>query len=234
MAEGRVWSGAWARRFEALGAAGVLGFVSGCGARDPAALPPAAPSAWTVVASRPSAAPEALGTRRWLEDRALGRSGLACGDCHAVSASGLRTSPRLDGAAARGSLWSGATTDLPIAVNLCVERYLDRPALTPPALDALVSAVASLPTQVGGGLGPGHVDGALLYDAACRHCHEDGPAGPVLTTRWPRRQLVDVIRGQDRPAHPATHMPAFTTETLPDAALDVLVEFIADAPTRAR
>jgi hypothetical protein len=27
---------------------------------------------------------------------------------------------------------------------------------------------------------------------------------------------------------------AFTTETLPDAALDVLVEFIADAPTRAR
>jgi mono/diheme cytochrome c family protein len=123
---------------------------------------------------------------------------------------------------------------LPIAVNLCVERYLDRPALTPPTLDALVSAVTALPAQVGGGLDPGRVDGAHLYDAACRHCHEDGPAGSVLIRRWPRRQLVDVIRGQDRPAHPATHMPAFTTATLSDAALDALVEFIADAPTRAR
>ncbi len=232
MTEGRGWSGLALRCRAGWAVVGALGV--GCGAPEPAVLPAAAPSAWVVVTSKTNPASAQASAQVSLEDRALGRSGLACADCHAIRAGAVRPAPRLDGALTRDSLWSGATPNVAVALNLCVERYLDRPALAPPMLDALVSALTALPALSDDVRGSAPVDGARLYDTACRHCHEDGPAGGVLATRWTRDAITAVVRGSNRPAHPATHMPAFDAQTLPEPALTALVDFVVDASTRAR
>ena len=71
---------------------------------------------------------------------------------------------------------------------------------------------------------------AALYDAACRHCHEAGPAGPVLGRPWRRSALRQRIRGRDRARHPSTLMPAFTEAHLPEPALTALIGWIVDTP----
>jgi len=224
----RAWSARWLVALAACAAAGCGGPV------EHAALPEAALSPWRVESAPAPVAP----TPERLRDRSVGRSGFACADCHATGDDAVRPAPRLVGTSTRTSLWSGATDSWVVAVNLCVERYLDRPALPSPEVDGLVAAIHALPrlepTGAASSAALAPIDGAGLYDAACRHCHEGGPAGPVLSTRWTPRALTVLVRGWDRPAHPATHMPAFGTETLSDAALAALVEFVADAPAKAR
>jgi mono/diheme cytochrome c family protein len=69
-----------------------------------------------------------------------------------------------------------------------------------------------------------------VYDAACRHCHERGPAGPVLGGPFTALQVARTVRGLDRPDHPATHMPRFHTHRLDDGRLADVVLAVVESP----
>jgi mono/diheme cytochrome c family protein len=209
-------------------------------------LPEDAPSAWETHEDQNGdrTRGEAL-----LAARALGRSGFACLDCHAIAGAGLRPGPDLAGASSRGSLWSGATTQVSVAVGLCVERYLDRPALESAPRADLVAALRALPPgatplappapaslpelRADPAAGGDRTRGLAVYDAACRHCHEDGPAGPALGGPFSALQVARTIRGLDRPDHPATHMPRFESTRLDDNALADVVLAVVESPASA-
>ena len=243
-----------------LAAAALAASVAACGAGAPPSLPPESPTPWTARAVTAPATPQAL------EDRRLGTTGYACVDCHALGGSEtpLRPGPPLGGLAERKRLWSGSTESPEVAVNLCVERWLARPALDAAALGGLLAALSTLPA--GGrpdtpetpetpetpapatapasdaaaanpadlaGLPEGDAKrGAALYDAACRHCHEGGPAGALWGRPWSRGALLMTIRGLDRPRHPGTLMPPFSARVLPDSDLADLGTALADAAGR--
>lgn len=223
--------------------------VLACGSGAPPRLPP--PSATPWAAGGTTAAATEGPARARLDDRGLGRSGLACTDCHgtAETLDVLRPAPRLSGLPARLPLWSGLAPSVEVAVNLCVERWLARPALTGAALADLAAAAGA-----GAGVGappaapvsaPAPVDesaerpegdahrGRAIYDAACRHCHEEGPGGALWGRAWARAALARTVRGLDRPRHPGTLMPPFGPEVLSDDALDDLTTALADAVTPA-
>lgn len=220
----------------------VVGLTS-CGGDALPRLPDDAPSAWGshIEASGDRERGHAL-----LASRALGRSGLSCLDCHAVAGSTLRPGPDLAGVAGRAPLWSGATHRVSVAVDLCVERYLDRPALEPspradvvealralpagPPADAHVAPVNPAELREDPARGGDRTRGRAVYDAACRHCHEAGPAGPVLGGPFTALQVARTIRGLDRPDHPATHMPRFDARRLDDGALADAVLAVVESP----
>lgn len=201
-----------------------LAAFAGCGPHPPP-LPPPLP---TVVAdddSTPDAQP--VEQPELLRDRALGRTGLACADCHPVpGAAALRPAPPLDRETPRPGAWSGRASSRAAAIALCVERHLARPTPPAAALDALTRALDHAPAAAP----PAPTEPAALYDAACRHCHEAGPAGPVLGRRWRRAALRRRIRGLDRHRHPSTLMPALTEAHLPEPALSALIGWIVDTP----
>lgn len=192
---------------------------------------------------------EAVPASPRLDDRRLGRSGLACVDCHATTATmdALRPAPPLSGLAARMPLWSGLAPTVEVAVNLCVERWLMRPSLTGAPLATLASAAdgPGAPTGAKPAAVPAdaHADaestlpegdparGRVLYDAACRHCHEQGPGTALWGRAWSRTVVARTVRGIDRPQHPGTLMPPFGPEVLSDAALADLTTALADAAT---
>lgn len=178
----------------------------GCGPATPQ-LPPTPPAAAIAPGDPAIGAP-------LLRDRTLGRSGLACADCHAVDAP--RPAPPLSGATADGVSW-------------CVERYLRRPALDPTrtghllaAAQAAAPASAALPS-----------DGDALYAQQCAGCHEGGPAEGLRGRPWSDDALRARIRGADRPPHPDSLMPPFPVGFLDDPALDRLVRSLERA-ARAR
>lgn len=187
-----------------------LAFASGCGPVPPP-LPPPLAAPLEVVPGAADRAP--------LADRGFGRSGLACLDCHRHTAPAIRPAPPLAGFTPPG--WRGRAPTAAAAITRCIERYQHQPARADAvadlvaALDAPATAAPSLPT-----------DPAALYAAACRHCHEDGPAGAVLGRPHRAAALRAVIRGADRSPHPRALMPPYDPSTLPDAALDALVEWL--------
>jgi mono/diheme cytochrome c family protein len=215
--------------------------LGACGAGAPPQLPAQAPTPRTAVAAASPATPAAL------RDRTLGTTGYACVDCHGLGEPGHRPGPDLAGVSARTGLWSGTAETLPVAVNRCVERWLARPSLDAGALGGVVAALAALPAGASAPSASGAADatdatelpegdavrGAALYDAACRHCHEGGPAGPLWGRAWARPALIRTVRGADRPAHPGTLMPAFATSALTDAQLADLTTALADGAAPA-
>ncbi len=151
-----------------------------------------------------------------LRDRSLGRTGLACADCHALNDSELRPGPPLRSRA-------GAS---PPAINRCIERYLARPALEPQPLGDLVAALeASAPATEPA---PVEATPAALYDAACRHCHEDGPGPAVVGCAWRPVELERIVRGDPRTFHPAGLMPPFPRERLGDSQMRLLSGWLAE------
>ncbi len=213
-----------------------------CGSGAPPRLPLPSTTPWSAVVGESTAPSDPTG----LSDRRLGRTGLACLDCHRAPGASepLRPAPPLGGLGARGSFWSGLAPSAAVAVNLCVERWLSRPALEGAALAALVAA-ADGPAPPAGEASPppstaAKADladlpegdagrGRALYDAACRHCHEDGPGGALWGRAWSRGALARTVRGLDRPRHPGTLMPTFDAASLPDASLADLTTALADA-----
>lgn len=185
---------------------GAMAGLWGCGSPTPRL--PGAPARATLPAG------DAERGVALLTDRALGRTGLACADCHPVTT--WRPAPSLTAATAERVDW-------------CVERYLHRPALTATALADVLAAAATL-----GPHAPNATDPAALYAQACAHCHEAGPGEPVLGALWTRAHLTATIRGADRPAHPDTLMPFFDADALPDPALAALVDYVMQAPPRNR
>jgi cytochrome c2 len=226
-----------------LGGAVLAAGLCACGAGAPPKLPAEAPTPLTAVATPAPATPGAL------RDRSLGTTGYACADCHALGEPARRPGPALGGISGRSGLWSGTAETLPVAVNRCVERYLARPSLEGAALGGLVAALEALPAAATAGAtapGPARTEaeapelpegdsarGAGVYDAACRHCHEGGPAGPLWGRAWARPALIRTIRAWDRPAHPGTLMPAFGPGALPDIELADVTTALADAAAPA-
>ena len=180
-----------------------LGALTACGERPPRLPPPLPAANVDGVTGDP-----AEGAQR-LMDRGLGRTGFSCGDCHPVDGRLLRPAPALSSATAQ-------------KIHHCVERYLARPALSPQLMANLLRATEStsgraleVPTT-----------GRDLYDAACRHCHEDGPAGAILGRPFRVGSLRATIRGADRPPHPRTLMPSFPEAVLSEGDLRVLTEAV--------
>ena len=196
--------------------------ILGCG-EVPPTLPPPLPAPADVVPAPGDAARGAA----LLADRGLGRSGFACTDCHRVEAGGPpRPAPALVGVADAGPFWSGATSRLGEAANRCVERYLSRPSLGAQALgDVVASMRARSP-----GVARVADEGGALYDDACRHCHEEGPADAVAGCAWRRVDLRRALRGEGRAPHPASFMPAFPPERLEARALQTLTAWLLDPP----
>lgn len=190
-------------RMRSLGWWVALG-VFGCG--------PTAPRLPAVDAPRTVAPGDARLGQAALRDRALGRTGLACADCHSVDAP--RPGPALGAATADGIDW-------------CVERYLHRPALDGAQTGHLLAAAATL--------APADAlpsDGAALFAQQCAGCHAGGPAAPLEGRPWADDALRARIRGADRPRHPDGLMPPFPPAFLDDAALDRIVEHLANAARR--
>ena len=104
--------------------------------------------------------------------------------------------------------------------SYCVERYLGRNALSEEEMANVLSAARKGPAQQA----KPAKSGRATYDEGCRHCHEQGPAGPLLTRPFSIGPLRERIRGTNRAAHPDSLMPAFSALRLPDVALDALVE----------
>ncbi len=160
-----------------------------------------------------------------LSDRAEGRSGLACTDCHGVGGD-VRPAPDLHGLAST-PMWRGEATSLEAAIQRCAERYQRRLG---PRGEALGDLVAALNAAANAAPDPGAAKDVpptepdALYDAACRGCHEAGPAGPLLGRPWPVAHLRARVLGPREPG-PDRLMPTFPPERLPGA--EALVRWLA-------
>ncbi|MCA9540765.1 MAG: c-type cytochrome [Myxococcales bacterium] len=156
----------------------------------------------------------------------MGRSGLACADCHAAPGeAALRPAPALG--AVGSVIWGGRSVSVAAAIDLCADRYLARPPLPAEVRGDLRALLAARPVAEGPDVAGW--DGVALYDQACRHCHEEGPGGVLIDRPLSRTGLVAMVRGADRPRHPATFMPAFAAARLSDAALARLVDWLVTA-----
>lgn len=203
---------------------------AGCVRTPEARLPPELPRAADLADVDVSGGDGARGMAA-LRDRGFGRTGLACADCHAIAPDMLRPAPGLGGAAERTVRWAGAEAPLPVVIGTCVERYQAR---TPPSAAEVADLVAGIRSIGAAGAVGAPSDGAELYDAACRHCHEGGPAGDLVGRPWTEDALRDAIRGRSAPVHPGRLMPAFDAARLPDAAVEILVEWLRSRPRTLR
>ena len=196
--------------------------VSACGVVPPP-LPPELPGPSDVV---PTSGDAARGAPL-LRDRALGRTGYACADCHRLEPGGpRRPGPPLP---SRGGV---AQRTLARAVSRCVERYLSRPALDGARLGDLLAALAEGARRAD--VEPrGPRDGGAIYDRACRHCHEGGPAGPVAGCAWRRADLLRAVRGIGRSRHPVSWMPAYAPARFDAVAFERLSDWLLDPPRGA-
>ncbi len=193
----------------------------------------------SVSAASTSRSGDAVAGRLRFVDRTLGRSGLACADCHALT-SRLRGDRDVDGRLHVGpalgqserAVWSGAQVTLEAALTACVERWLLRaPLPSETAADLLASlreepGIERIRGPTRSALAP---HGLALYDSACRSCHEGGPGGPILGRAYRPIEVSSIIRGSNRPRHPGTLMPAFSSQVLQDAEVAAIAEAIADA-----
>lgn len=218
----------------------VLAFGLGCGSTREA--PPLLPDAPTAREARPVGGDARAGAAL-LTDATWGRTGLSCAACHALRADDAppRPAPPLAGVAGRPGWWSGHARALPVAINLCVERYLAITARDGEVLGDLVAAVEALPGDpvvsrtfarappdpLAGG---DPERGRALYARACAHCHDGGPGPALVGHPWPADVIAAAVRGLDRPRHPGTLMPAFPLEVLDDAALRDVIAWLLDAP----
>ena len=163
-----------------------------------------------------------LKTRLMMDDRRLGRSGLSCSDCHAVGTSNmhsLRPAPRLV-YRRRGQ---GAGVSTRAAVTFCISRYLMRPPLADADIRILSEFVASHQLQASE---TNEDDGHALYQSGCRHCHEDGPAPPLLGRPFRRMDLISRIRGTLPAFHPTRLMPSFNRQILGQSQMEKLIQFL--------
>lgn len=195
-----------------------LALLAGCGPSPPP-LPPAEPPPQIAERGDPARG------HTLFADRGFARTGLACADCHPAPAeagapAAIRPAPPLHRWAAGRATWAGRARPPALALAACVERYQARPPPTAAEAGDLRAALATPPPEA-----DAPPDAAALYDRACRHCHEAGPAGPILGRHWSPSALRRRLRRPDPP--PEWVMPPFGPEALPDAALAALVEFIA-------
>ena len=158
--------------------------------------------------------------RAALRDRGLGRTGLACADCHSVDGVALRPAPHLTRQTPR---WAGRPRTLADAINSCAERYLARPPLSAAMLGDLIAALP-VPAQR---RAQGDRSPADLYRAACAHCHAKGPAPRLCGRAWPDQRLRAITRGRNRPAHPGRLMPTFQKRVLSDTELARLAQWLS-------
>ncbi len=218
-----------------------------CGEPRPR-LPPPLPAPGAAA----SAAGDAARGAALLRDRALGRSGLACADCHRVPgdpADHLRPAPSLVGVADREAWWSHLTTRLATAVDHCAERYQAPPAHEAIPLADVVTALEAGPlaapaartfAPLASSPSGDAARGETLYRAGCAHCHEGGPAGPLRHRPWRAATVAAAVRGEARGPHPPhlRLMPTWPREVLDDRAVADLAralnEVARDDDTRRR
>lgn len=209
----------------------------GCGEARPR-LPPALPA----PGAAPSVSGEAARGAARLRDRALGRVGLSCADCHRVPGDAparLRPGPSLVGVGQREAWWSHLTTTLATAVDQCAERYLARPTLAARARDDLVAALEAVPPVAPAARTFAAADalptgdaarGEALYAAGCAHCHEAGPAAPLRQRPWRASVVAMAVRGDGRGPHPPhlRLMARWPREALDDQAVADLARALAE------
>ncbi len=184
----------------------------------------------------PRSAKAAVGSatqgQRLMADRAFGRSGFACLDCHANRNAPSRGGPPFPPEGS--SFWSGATPQIEVAVNLCIERFQQRESVQGQTLGALSAAVlkGEWPRPAPPGTPTSHPDeprvserGRRQYLARCGGCHEGGPAGAVLGKLWSRAALRAAIRGDGRRPR-SQFMPIFSARVLRPADLEAVIEFV--------
>lgn len=192
----------------------IAALLLACGGPPP--LPPAEPAPALAAEGDPQTG------ARLFADRALGRTGLACADCH-PGGGGPRPAPDLARWAAGEGRWAGIERSPAESLAACVERFQARGPLAGQQGADLRAAIRRLPPPA-----PVADDPAALYGAACAHCHEDGPAGPLVGGRHAPKALADRLR---RRPGPAEVMPRFDPSTLPDRALEGLVRWLAASAT---
>jgi mono/diheme cytochrome c family protein len=220
-----------ALRFGAvLGVVSGVGAIAGCVRTPEARLPPESPRAADLAEVDLSRGDGERGMAGLL-DRGFGRTGLACADCHAIGPDMLRPAPSLGGAAERTVRWAGAEGPLPVVIGTCVERYQARPPPSPAEVADLVAGIRSIGAA---GAVEAPAEGAALYDAACRHCHEGGPGGALVGRPWTEDALRHAVRGRSAPVHPGRLMPAFDAARLPDAGVETLVDWLRSRPRTFR
>lgn len=192
-------------RWPIFGVVGTLtiALVAGCG--------PGVPELATIPAAMPIAdgGDRARGARIF-GDRAFGRTGFACADCHpGPGTTGPRPGPALDRWASGQARWSGVETTPIAALSACIERFQARPEPSPPEAAGLRAALLSAPSR----------PTDKTYEATCADCHERGPAPALRGRPWSARTLTAWVRGTNRPPHPITLMPRFDSARLSDAEL---------------
>lgn len=186
----------------------------GCG--GPPDLPPAeAPP--TIASGGDADAGRAL-----FADRGFGRSGFACADCHPGPSGAARPAPSLSRWAGGEARFGGRPKTPAEALAACVERFQDRGPPSPTEAAHLRAAIGPAPVVMAD-------DPAALYRAACQHCHEGGPAVAVIGGRWSPSGLRARLR---RRPDLDERMPAFDPATVPDPALDGLIEWLVAPPPR--
>ena len=204
-----------------LGAWGLAWTLWACGGAAPLPDPLPTPS--------PFGASNASRGRTLLANRALGRTGFACIDCHRVAeyrpTDAVRPAPDLGGRRTSGPWWRGLSSTRPGAINLCFERHLAGAQLAPEVLADLEAALGAAPPRPANP-SPAAVDGANLYRRACAHCHSAGPAPSLDGRRWARSKVQRAIRGR-RPMHPDRLMPAFARDVLTEAAVNAIADWLA-------
>jgi thiosulfate dehydrogenase len=186
----------------------------------------------------------------------------SCTTCHAVDEGDSRILPgaSLRGVLGRPSYWGGAILDPRRAINECLYTFMLAPrrdtldADDPRGRDLLsyLETLGTEPTEPVAFtipralpspdvLPPGDADrGAVLYDAACRHCHGDlvsgvgrlGTLPPILPDEtlaehgeYAREIAIAKIRRGGFYGIGGT-MPPFSLEVLDDAALADLIAYL--------
>ena len=162
-----------------------------------------------------------------IRDRKLGRSGYACVDCHRVpgmEASLIRPAPGFGQRV--GGLTPSPALRIQRGIKHCVERYLMRAPLSARTHSILANW---LDIAVPASRQPSSASGTALFDRACRHCHDDGPAVALLTTPLRRSTILQKVLKRQPDFHPSKMMPPFMAQHLTPEEAARIADYLAQA-----